>query len=128
MSEKEPILLYETDSIGRPWLVCQKCGRKSQAWSILGKQRTRCRWCGFEHRAREEEKPLKEMTVKRLKRYKGKIGIDLAISIVEQECEREAERLKKRLLEIIQQRDEVGTKATMMRFHTLLNKVLESLK
>ena len=34
---------------------------------------------------------LKEMTVKRLKRYKGKIGVDLAISIVEQECEREAE-------------------------------------
>lgn len=46
-------LVYETDSLGRPWLVCQKCGRKSQAWSNT-KERTKCRWCGFEHR--EEDK------------------------------------------------------------------------
>lgn len=38
------------------------------------------------------------------------------------------ETLEKRLLTIIQGRDEVGTKVTMMRFHTLLNHVLESLK
>jgi len=32
---------------------------------------------------------LKKRIIERLKRYKGKIGVDLAISIIEQEFERE---------------------------------------
>lgn len=47
----ENLLVYETDSLGRPWLVCQKCGKKSPAWGV--KERTKCRWCGFEHREGE---------------------------------------------------------------------------
>ena len=39
---------------------------------------------------------FKKRIIERLKRYKGKIGADLAISIVEQECREEAEKLQKR--------------------------------
>lgn len=42
--------VYEYDSIGRAWIRCAVCGRKTPAWqssaSLGPAKRGTCRWCG----------------------------------------------------------------------------------